>query len=370
MNVRLASILCLILCICLIPPVAAVNYDVDLLEVTPAGDLEPGEGITVRCIISLTSVGTETFPSTHALEAYSELEDLSWTYTILVNDVGLPVVDGKRYLRIIGWNLAYPATSEVKVEYLLEGDAPEMTATQKKIIFRLRQLDSNELVITNGETLVERTIINPGDFDASIALVEQKLEDLRTSLDEQYANGVNTIPAEEKYDAAEAEITSAKTAPYSTKQTFLTNAETYLNEAEDLLDEAWSQGEIDQAQDKIDDVDDELTYWTVNRSMNSDSRVIAIRTQLDNAQTLLTLAKDKQSSGNYNQARIQAQAAEDKAGAALNASLALRDEVGEGLALPDVGGITGYLLIGGVIVIAAVVGIIFYRRRTRWDELG
>ncbi|MBN1195522.1 MAG: hypothetical protein JXA08_09305 [Methanomicrobiaceae archaeon] len=348
----------------------AVNYDIDLLEVTPAGDIEPGEPITVRCIIALTSVGDETFPSAHALEAYTELEDISWTYTVLVNKIGLPIVDGKRYLRIIGWNLAYPVSSEVKVEYLLEGDAPEVSATQKKIIFRLRQLDSNELVISNGETLVERTIINRGDFDASIALMEQKLEDLRTSIDKQYADGVTTDAVEAKYDEAEAQITGAKSAPYSTKQTFLTNAETYLNEAEKLLDEAWAQNEIDQAQAKIDDVDDELTYWTVNRSMSSDSRVIAIRTQLDNAQTLLTLAKDKQVTGSYNQARLQAQSAEDKAGSALNASLSLREEVGEGLALPKVDGIIGYLLIVIVIVIAAGVGIFFYRRRTRWDELG
>ncbi|KQC03341.1 MAG: hypothetical protein APR53_01180 [Methanoculleus sp. SDB] len=347
-----------------------MNYDVDLLEVTPEGDISPGERITVRCIVTLTSVGTETFPSSHALEAYTELEDLSWTYTILVNDVGLPITDGKRYLRIIGWNLAYPTSSEVKVEYLLEGDAPEVTATQEKIIFRLRQLDSNELVITNGETLVERTIINPGDIEASIAAVEQDLDNLRASLDEQYENGVNTNAAEEKYDAAKTEITKAKTASYGTVQTYLTNAETYLDEAEVLLDEAWADNEITQAQEKIDEVDDELTYWTVNRSMSSDSRVIAIRTQLDNAQTLLTLAKDRQSSGEYNQARIQAQGAEDKAAAALNASLTLRDEVGEGFALPNFGGLVNYLLIGGFIVIVAVVGILFYRRRTRWDELG
>ncbi|NYT06057.1 MAG: hypothetical protein GKC04_06775 [Methanomicrobiales archaeon] len=370
MKMRLAAILSFIMMVCLILPVSAVNYDVDLIEVTPTGDLSPGERVTVRCLITLTSVGDETFPSAHSLEAYTDLDNLSWDYTILVNDVGLPISDGKRYLRIIGWNLAYPTSSEVQVEYLLEGDAPSVTATATKTIFRLRQLDSNDVLVSSGETLVEREVINPADIQANIENTEKKLDALRKTLDERYAAGVPTEAAEEQYDLAETQLVKAKTASYSQVQSYLTAAENYLNEAEELLDEAWAQTEIDQAQARIDDVDDEITYWTVNRSMSSDSRVVAIRTQLDNAQTLLTLAKDKQSSKEYNQARIQAQNAEDKAHVAYNASLALRDEVGEGFALPAIGGLFNYVLIGGVIVVVAIIGIIFYRRHTRWDELG
>jgi hypothetical protein len=46
---------------------------------------------------------------------------------------------------------------------------------------------------------------------------------------------------------------------------------------------------------------------------------------------------------------------------------ALRDEIGEGFSLG--GNLLLYVGIG-VIVVLAIVGVVIYRKKTRWDELG
>jgi hypothetical protein len=362
----------LVLSICFVQPVyAAADYEVDTYEVIPSGDLSPGESVNVRCIISLTGED-ETFPMGHELEAYTELDDIRWEYAITVNGMGVPVSAGSRYLTIIGWNLAYPEDTDVEVEFLLEGTVPSVSATTTKTIFRLQQFDSDGDLVKNGEYLKEQVAVNPAEIEATLAVRESELSQLRESLDDLSAKGVNTVAAEEKYDASEDAILKVKTSSDANALSYLTNAGTYMDEAEELLDEAWAQKTIDDAEFTLNQADEHLTYFKVNRSMGADARVISIKSQMDNANTILTLAKDKQTSGEYNSARIQAEEALEKASVALNDSLTLRDEIGEGgfgFGF-DLGGSMVYLIIGAVLVVAGVVGVYLYRRKTKWDELG
>jgi hypothetical protein len=372
MKSGLKIFLCLLAVFCFVQFVSAVDYDVGTVEITPSsGDLAPGDRVTANIVIILDGDGDETFPGSDSLEAYSDLDDLKWTYSIEVNGVGMDKTDGKRYLTLTGWELSYPASSDVEINYYLEGKAPEVSASTEKIIFRLRQYDDDNDVVSNGEYLIKRTVVKPEDVEATIQVREQELQALRQGIDERIADGVDVSAAEAKYDLAEAALNKAKSAGAGQAQGYLTEAGTLIEEAEDLLEEAWAQSMIDSAEAKIDQVEELLTYFKDERKMSSDARVVGIGTQLDNAQTLLTLAKDKQSSGDFAQARIQAESAETKAASALNSSLALQEEIGTGgLPIPNLGGLTTYLIGGIVLIIIAVIGIVIYRRRTRWDELG
>jgi hypothetical protein len=364
------ALLCVILVFLLIPAVsAAADYEVESIQISPSGDLSPGERVTVKCLVSLTG-SDETFPDSDYLEAYTDLEDIEWTYKITVDGFGEDKpTTGKRYLTISGWLLSYPEDSDVEIDYVLEGTAPEVSATATKEIFRLRQYDDDDELVSGGEYVVERDVISQVDIDTTIAARESELSALRSSLDSAYAEGVDTSDAESAYNVADDALLDAKTASYSDVQSYLDKVETNIELADSRLSEAWAEWAVDSAEYTIGEVEGHLTYFKVNRSMTGDSRVLSIESQLDNANTLLTLAKDKQTSGDYSNARLQAQNANKKANEALNASLSLREEIGEGLSI-GFGGILTYLVIGIIIIAAAAGGIYFYRKRRRWDELG
>jgi hypothetical protein len=350
---------------------AAVAYEVVSIEITPTtGDLTPGEHVTIRCVVSMTGSGDLTFPTDNYLEAYTELDNIKWIYSVQIEGHGEDIDGmGRRYLNIDGWTLSYPEDTAIDVEYLLEGDAPAVSETSTIAIFRLQQIDDEGDVVSNSKYLKERTVVNPEAIDEIIEIREDELAELRTQIDSRYAEGVNTASAEEKYRAADDAITKAKTSSYANAQSYLTSALTYMNEAEALLEEAWAQKAIDDAQLKVEEVDEYLTYFKDNRSMATDSRVLSISTQLDNANTLLTLAKDKQASKEYNNARIQAEGALEKANDAYDSSVALREEIGEGFSF-SLDGLGIYLIAAIVLIVVGVAGYTVYKRYYRWDELG
>lgn len=349
-----------------IQPVAA-EYNLDRLDVTPAGDLSPGDKVTVECDITLTASSGLTFIANHDLEAYTELENPEWEYQKEQNGQGIWEVSGKKYLTFGGWDLSYPDSNTIEIHYRLEGYAPEISATGKQIIFRLRETDVNGNVVTDGEVLVERTILNPEDVITTRELRVEELAEFRTDINEKYALGVDTTGAEEKYRAADDAIDASKTTGYSEANTFLANADTYLTEGEELLNQAWTTKTINDAQVPIDATETLIVYFKTNRSMGDDSRVLNIETKYNFAQQTLSNAKDLRDQNQYIQARIQADSAKIKGDEAYAQASKLRKDIGEGFSLGNIG---FYLMIVVVLVIIGGVGLFFYRRYSSWDELG
>lgn len=348
----------------------AVNYAVEKIEITPSGDLTAGETVTASCILRLESSGEVTIPDGHSIELYTELDSVRWTYSILVGGVGEDQSSGKRYLTLSNWELSYPSTSEVKINILLEGKAPEVTATMDKTVLRIHQLDSNENLVTGGEEEYTRTVINPGDIAATIAVMEEELDDLDAALTDALAKGIDTSDARAKYDAADTAIKNAKTASAGQAMTYLTNAQTFIDDAKTLLAQAQATKAINEATTEINAVEDMITYFKVNRSMGSDARVLSIQTQLAFAQSDLEDALDKQAAGDYVSAYGFGENALNKATDVYDTAAALKQEIGEGFVIPDVGGYLYYVLIIVIIIVVVLIGILFYRRFTRWDELG
>jgi hypothetical protein len=91
----------------------------------------------------------------------------------------------------------------------------------------------------------------------------------------------------------------------------------------------------------------------------------------ESAAQAITSAKDSFTSGSYDTARTKASDGNNLANQALNLSLTLKEELGKGFqlpGLPDLGALLPFFIIAAVVLIIA--GIIIYRKKTHWDELG
>ncbi|MDG6257835.1 MAG: hypothetical protein QCH35_09615 [Methanomicrobiaceae archaeon] len=369
MKSAINLLICVFLVVCLVQAVAAADYTVKKVTVTPStGDIVAGDTVTVHASIQV-STKDDPFPTDDSLEMTTELSEPRWEYSYTINTVDQAPQPVKNSARVIlsGWELSYP--NDVTVEVELTGKAPQRSSTEEIDVLKIQQLNSNRDPIKNSEYVKTATIVNTGDKESGIQVRETELSALRTAIDTKTADGVDTSAAEAKYKEAETAINTARTASYTTAQTELEKAGTLIEEGETLLAEAEATMCVSNAQARIDEVEEMITYFKDERNMGRDARVVSIETQLDNAQTLLTLAKDRQTSKDYTQAAVQATNAEEKASAALDAANTLREDIGEGLSL-DPSGVTTYLIIGAVLIVLVVGGIVIYRRHTKWDELG
>lgn len=364
-------ILSLMLALCLVQGAAAADFVQSVANVDPAsGDLAPGEQVIVHVIVKLTGSGENTFDTNDELEAYTELVDPEWDYTILVNGQGIPKQPTSRYVRLLGWDLAYPDTNEVTVDYTVVGKVPEVTQTTETVLYRLRQLDANGNIPSGGELLIERTVINPGDVDKIRDLREEQIDELRTSIDEYTALGVNVAQAEQLYQQADDKIDQSKTASYSQANVLLADAGTLIDQAEGSLEDAYASKLIDDAQVTIDTVNSDISYFINNRSMSGDTRVTAIQNKVALSETQMSQAKDFRDNKDYYQSRLNANEAQLTANEALSMSTELRANIGEGGLLPDVSGLGIYVIIIVAVIVVAGIGFVVYRRFTKWDELG
>jgi len=371
MKRGITLLISLMLALCLVQGAAAADFVDSVTDVEPAsGDLAPGDRVIVHVVVKLTGSGDETFDTDDELETYTELEDPQWDYTVLVNSQGIPKQSTSRYVRLLGWDLSYPDTNEVVVDYALTGKVPSVTQTSDLTLYRLRQLDVNGNVPSGGELLIERTVINPGDVDKVRDLREEQLVELRASIDEYNALGVNVAQAESLYSQAEDKIDQSKTASYSQANVLLAEAGTLIEQAEGSIENAYSTKLIDDAQVTIDKVNGDVSYFINNRSMAGDTRVTAIQNKVSLAETQMSQAKDFRDNQDYYQSRLNANEAQLTANEALSMSTELREEIGEGTLIPDVSGLGIYVIIIVAVVIIAGVGFVIYRRFTKWDELG
>lgn len=129
----------------------------------PSGDLVPDTHVTIETTITdfFTESGT-TFPGTDTLQFYTDLDSPKWNIALVLNSIENPrPVETSRTVRIPGFELEYPSTSELKVRVSLEGVVPDVTTPSDKTIIRIRQLDSSDNVRSGGEYIVSRLVSNP-----------------------------------------------------------------------------------------------------------------------------------------------------------------------------------------------------------------
>lgn len=351
---------------------AAVNYKITgTPDVNPSsGDLSPGQAVKVSVVLTLQDYGSYSFPADHSLALYTDLDNPVWNYYIeLAGRSDPPRTISARNLPINGFDLSYSADTDVRLMVAVEGTAPTVTATQEKILIRVRQVDEEKDVVDDSEYSITRTIVNPQDVQANIATAQTRLTALKTSIDEKLAAGIDTTAAQAKYDEAKAAINRASsTSDFAAAKADLTTAQNAMSAAETALVQAEAQKEINDAQSAINQIDGIITYFEVNRSMGTDQRVMNLKTQRDLAAQSLSLANDQMNAKNYDAARIKGVDANQKAQSTLTLATQVREEIGEGFSL-NLGSLPLYIG-AGIVIVLIIGGIIYIRKKKQWDELG
>jgi len=368
-----------IILICCIPIVSA--FTISNMNIEPSGSLTPGQRVSVSYILNFPLVNGKTFENANTLDMYTELTTAKWSFVKVESFDGTPhdtplPNDGGPRIQMGGWILSYP-DRELSIRVTLDGLAPDVDKTQNKTIIKITELDSYGKPISTDSYLKQATIVNIADVNNQIAETESTLQIFRTHIDEKYAIEADTSTAEGKYTEANTAINDARSQPstkFDAARVSLDNAENAIIEGEKLLDKAWAEKTVADAQIPINYVDQTINFIKPNVS-NTDPRLSPIIAKREVAAGFISTANDEIFSGNYERAREKAQEAFAKGNESYNDALDLKKQITEGFnPLGAIGKLFGSSTLVIIVVVVAVVlvavGVIIYRKRTRWDELG
>jgi hypothetical protein len=339
---------------------AASAFDVKTATVNPAsGDLEPDQAVTAHYVVAY-SMDTGG-PEDEAFEFSTGLRNPSWSF-IIYRD-GIPIYTTEKpgyYPKLGAFELAYKDRVELDIQ--LRGTAPKTSSGEVDII-KLEHVKNKNVV---DDYRVTRKVVSAEQVGSSLSVQQQNLKDLKADIDKKAADGVDVSAVQAKYDAASKALTSAASANPSKAAEHIATATKSMDEAKALLDKAWTEKEVADTGAAIESLDGNINYFVENRSMGGDPRVVSIVTKRESAVQFYSQAKDGLNAKNYPLARSKADEGLKKANEALRDAEALRDEIGEGFSLGSLLPIVGI----GVVIILVIVGVVIYRKRTRWDELG
>jgi hypothetical protein len=354
--------------------VSAAGFSVTSISIDPQGAMVPGTPVTASFKVDASG----QFPADEDLVFFTDLTNPKWTYTILVNGIeNVRPSSGGKSLDISGFELNYKTTDEVSVRATLEGAAPTVTSTSNQTIFRITEVDSRGNSITSTQVSRTAIVVNTGQVTQAISDQENALQTFRSHIDEKAAIGIDTSEAEGKYNEAQQDVNAAKALPtsqYLAALNDLNAAQNAITAGETALDKAWAESEVAAAQVPIDNVDGIIAWFNGNQSTASDAQLPAIITKREVAVSYISTANDEIANGNYEQARAKAQDAFSKGNESYNDALARQDKLTHGFdILGMIGGIAGsigVIVVVVIVVVLVVVGIVIYRKRSRWDELG
>ena len=373
----------IIIAISLVFCIQAVSaFSVSSISIDPSGSLVPGQQVLVSFKIDFPADSGSTFPSEGELDLTTDLNNPKWTWTLLLDGVENPrPTEGGRQLSLSGFELSYPSKVEESVRVTLEGTAPSVTQTTNSSLIKISQTDSNGNLIS--DSIVERTtqVVNVAEVSKAIADKDVNLQTYRSHIDEKAALGIDTSAAEAKYNEAKGKIDAARALTsnqYTQAFADLDAAQTAIDDGEKALDRAWAENEVANAQIPINNVDSVIAWFKGNQSTANDQQLPAIVTKREVAVSYISTANDEISNGNYAQARSKAEDAFAKGNESYTDALARQKSLMSGFDLfgmiGGIGGIfkSGITMIVVLVVVAVlvVVGVIIYRKRSRWDELG
>lgn len=359
----------------IIVPAASLAYTVNSMTVTPSGTLTPGTTVDISFTVQEPSGST----TTNSLQLYTQLDKPAWSYVVNVNGVanGLTESSGKT-ITINGFLLTYKSSDDVSVAVTLEGTAPTVTQTAKQTLIQINEVDSNGNLGSTPYTL-SSLVVNTNDITTGIANANSQLSQFRTEIDEKAALDIDTSAAEAKYNDAQTQITTAQGLPstsYTDALNDINTAISTISDGETLIDKAWAEKEISDAQGPVNNVDVLITNFQANSSTSSDARLSTIITEREIAVSYISAANDAVTSGNFAQARAKAEQAFTEGNQSYNDALTFKAavEANPFAALGSLGSIFSssvlLIIVGVIAVVLIIVGVIIYRKRSHWDELG
>lgn len=341
---------------------AASAFNVKTATVNPAsGDLEPGQQVTAHYVMTYSMVTSDG--DDESFEFSTGLQNPSWDF-IVYRD-GIAIYTTKKtgyYPTLTEFEIAYDK-GKIELDIQLRGTVPASTSGKLEVI-KIQHLREKDVVDTYS---MVRDVVNPDQVVSSLSAQQQQLKDLKADIDDKTSQGVDVSAAQAKYNAASQSLNSAASAGPSKAAGYLATAKKDMDEAKSLLDKAWAEKEVSDTAATLESLDGLITYFVENRSMGGDPQVVSIVTKRESAVQFYTQAKDNLNANNYPLARSKAADGAAKANEALGEATALREKIGEGF---NFGG-NLLLYVGiGVVVVLVVAGIVLYRRKTGWDELG
>lgn len=373
---KLAALVTIMLFLC-IPAVSA--FTVEGYSIDQTGSLTPNTPVTISFKVGFSASSDLTFPASSDLVLETDLTNPKWTYTVILNDVenARNPESGKK-LELSGFEISYPSKIDESIRVTLEGTTPTVDTTTEKVMLNVHEVDTHGSIITS--TMVNKTalIINTGDVTKVVSDKNTNLQSLRSHIDEKSAIGVDTSEAETYYNDAQSKISTASSLPaaqYTEALNDLVAAQTSIDAGEKAVDKAWAENEVANAQVPINNVDNVIAWFKGNKSTSDDTQLPAIVAKRESAVNYLSTANDEIANGNYEMARNKAAEAFSKGNESYTDALTRKSQLltaGFQLPIPTLPKLPGgiFLIVGVIIVILAVVGIIIYRKRSRWDELG
>lgn len=335
----------------------------------PTGDLRSNEQVTIVLEVRFAS-----FSTNHNLEIFSNLKDQNLSverYDPVVDVYHKLTVEQQSATNwlIMGWIL--PTDSSFSLRMTMSGVVPTVTTTQNITLLMLSETSAG-ITVSGGEYKLERRVVNPAEISTQITNVRSELAQLKNNISVTAAEGANVTEAQKKYAEAETALNRAdslKTTNFGEAQTQLENARAAISAGQSLLEKAivlYEMGKVDTTMGQVSEM---ITYFKVNRSISTtDSRIVAITNKYDLASQSLSSANDLIGTGAYMAARSKVQQASGFADEAMNLSVALREEIGEGGFSIGINPL--FIVAGIVIIIIAIGGYFAYKKFFRWDELG
>ncbi|KAF5030732.1 hypothetical protein DSECCO2_635130 [anaerobic digester metagenome] len=340
---------------------AASAFDIKTETVNPAsGALEPGQQVNARYVLTYDMDDHDL--NDESFELSTALQNPVWDINVYRGGVEIPIKKTGYYPVLSEFEIDYgDADVELRVE--LRGMVPS-TGSNKVLITKIEHLRGDDVKDTHSVT---RDVVTAAQIGGSLTAQQQRLKDLKADMDEKAADGVDVTAVQAEYNAASQALTSAASAGPSQAASYIATAKKDIDEGIALLDKVWAEKAVADTGAAIESLDGMITYFVENRSMNSDPQVVAIMTKRESAVQFYSQAQDNLNAENYPLARSKAGDGLNKANEALTDANALRERIGEGF------GIGGdfLLYIGvGVVIVLVVAGIVLYRKRSGWDELG
>jgi len=374
----LKQLILIVALLALVVPAVSVAYTINSMTITPSsGALTPGTAVSVSFTVQEPSGQT----STNDLLMNTQLKSPQWSYIINVNgNPTAPTQASSATVDISGFLLTYKSSDDVTIGVTLSGTAPTVTQTSNQTLIQVWEDDSNgnQLGTPYSQTAL---VVNTNDITTAIANANSQLSQLKTDIDEKSALGVDTSAAEAQYNTAQSQITQAQALPsssYSDALNDISTATSTISNGETLLDKAWAESEISAAQGPINNVDQLIAYFQGNASTANDARLSTVINEREIAVSYISTANNFVTTGNYASARSEAEQAYTEGNQSYNDALTFQAAVeatwNPFAGLSGIGSIFSssvlLIVVGVVVVVLIIVGLIIYRKRSRWDELG
>jgi len=341
---------------------AASAFDIKTATVNPtSGDLEPDQSVTAHYVITYSMDPANS--DGESFDFSTGLRDPAWTFIIYRDGIPIYTTEKTGYYPSLGaFELTYQ--DKVELDVRLRGTVPKTSSGELEVI-KLEHIKNKHVEGTPYR--MTRKVVSAEQVGSSLSVQQQNLKSLKADIDARAADGVDVSAAQAKYDVASQALMSAASAAPSQAAEYIATATKNMDEAKPLLDKAWAEKEVADTGAALESLDSKINYFVENRSMGGDPKVVSIVTKRESAVQFYSQAQDNLNGKNYPLARSKAGDGLNKANEALSDANALKEKIGEGFNLG--GNLLLYIGIG-VIIVLIVAGVVIYRKKTGWDELG